>query len=150
MRLQDERGQGQRYRLGDALYRQIAFDGNGLVAFKAHLGRLERRGREFLGTQEILALDVAVEDVEAGIDRLGVDDDVDRAGLRFAVEHDLAARLVKAAQLGRETEVAVGKAREGVRAVNDEGFRRGECGTAEGGKYGSKGEAGFCCSWRCS
>ncbi|MPN44502.1 hypothetical protein SDC9_192067 [bioreactor metagenome] len=80
-----------------------------------------------------------VEGVVTGVDRLGVDGDVDRAGLGGLVENDLAAVLVEARLLGRVAEVAVREAREGVGAVGDEGFRRGQ---GRGGGCDGEGEGG--------
>jgi hypothetical protein len=121
-----EAGDGQGDRLGDALQGQVAFDLGRLVAFEDHLGGFEGGGRVLGGVEEVLALDVLVEGVVAGVDRLGVDHDVDRAGLGGLVENDGAGVLVEARLLGRVAEVAVREAREGVGAVGDVGFRRGE------------------------
>ena len=90
------------------------------------MGLLAGGGRVLGGVEEILALDVLVEGVVTGVDGLGVDGDVDRAGLGGLVENDLAAVLVEARLLGRVAEVAVREAREGVAAVGDIGFRRGK------------------------
>ncbi|MDT4888592.1 hypothetical protein FQZ97_1251660 [compost metagenome] len=68
---------------------------------------------------------MAVKQREAGVDRLGVDGDVHRAGFRRFVDHDLAFGLVETAHLVGIAEVRVLEARRGVAGVQDVGFRCG-------------------------
>jgi hypothetical protein len=88
-------------RPGDALDGEQAFDGHRLVAVKLDGGGLVGDGRVLRGIEEVFALEVLVEQRITGIDRAGVDDDVDRAGLRGAVEDDGAGSLVEALNLVR-------------------------------------------------
>ncbi|CAK0757713.1 hypothetical protein CCP3SC15_2300002 [Gammaproteobacteria bacterium] len=64
-----------------------------------------------------------VEEAVAGINGLGVDHDIDRAGFGSFVEDDLAVGLIEATELRGVAEVAVREAREGMGVVGDVGFR---------------------------
>jgi hypothetical protein len=127
--------------LRHALDGQVAVDRDRLVAVEPDGSRLEADGGIFLGVEEVLGLDVLVEQRQAGIHRFGVDGDVDRSGLRRAVEHDPAAGLVEAMLLEGIAEVVVLEARQGVPGIDGEAFRRGQGGGGKGGQGGD--EQGF-------
>ena len=140
MRHRLERGEGQRHRLGHALDGQVAVDRHRLVAVEFHGGRLERDGRVFGRIEEILVLDMFIEQGITGVDRLGVDGDVHRAGLRGLVVHDRAAGLVEAVHLVGVAEVVVLEARLGVRGVDGVGLRRSQGAAGDGSEGEDKGE----------
>nr|GEU28262.1 hypothetical protein [Tanacetum cinerariifolium] len=114
---------GQGHRLGDALDGQVAVDGRRGIALEVDLGRLVGDGRELAGVQEVFALDVAVEQLRAGVDRLGVDGGFHRTGFRGAVHRELGGGVVEAAGLHRVAEVAVAEAGERVVGIGSKGFR---------------------------
>jgi hypothetical protein len=120
-----------------------AFDGYRLVAVKLDGGGLVGDGRVLRGIEEVFALEVLVEQRIAGIDRAGVDDDVDRAGLRGAVEDDGAGSLVEALNLVRVPEMVVFEARVGVVGVDQVGFRGGERRGSEQAGEGDEAELLF-------
>jgi hypothetical protein len=128
-------------RPGDALDGEQAFDGYRLVAVKLDGGGLVGDGRVLRGIEEVFALEVLVEQRITGIDRPGVDDDVDRAGLRGAVEDDGAGSLVEALNLVRVPEMVVFEARVGVVRVDQVGFRGGE---RRGGEQAGEGDEADC------
>ena len=121
-----KRAQVQRNRLSDAFQREHAGYGDDFIAVEVDfIGDKSRRGIAG-GIEKIRALYVFVKQGIAGVDRRGVDGDVDRACFRRIVDDDVAGGLVEATHLRSKAEVAVRKARVGMRAVDDVGFRCGQ------------------------
>lgn len=128
------------HRLGDSLDRQVPVHRAQLVAREVKLARLECDRGEFFRIEEVFALEVAIEDREAAVHAACIDRHVDRTGFRRAVEHDRAAGLVEAADLGRVAEVAVLEAWVSVRAVDGVGFRRGSGAQGQSGSHKEEGD----------
>jgi hypothetical protein len=100
-------GHCQRHGFGHALDGQVAIDAGQRITIEVELGRLVGNGRVFGRIEEVFALDVAIEQFRAGIDRFGIDHGFYRAGLASAIQHDLGAGVIETALLGRIAEVAV-------------------------------------------
>jgi hypothetical protein len=83
-----------------------------------------------------------VELLETEVDRVGINGDVDGAGLRLAIEHDRTAILVElAAPYGHPAEMVYFDARVGVLRVHVVGDRSGGCGSSYRTGNGAKEQA---------
>lgn len=131
-----EAGQGEGDRLRYAEEGQTAFGGHWLVAVKAQAIGLEGDGREFGGIEEAFAAHVVVPLGKAHVDGGGVDAYVHRAAAGCDVQHDLAARLVEASALGRETQVVGLEQGKGVVGVDGVVHRRSKGRGAQGDEQG--------------
>src|SRR5690606_41582688 len=112
MRAVEEGSDGKRYRLGDVFDSQITFYADRLVAFEYDLRRFKGGGGVLGGVQEVFALNMVVEDVATGADRLHVDSDINLCLLGVLIEHHRTSGFVEKQDMLRQTDVGVGTARE--------------------------------------
>src|SRR5262249_17726691 len=92
-------------RLGNANHGELALDSDDTVTIENQLVRLEGDRRVLRNVEEVLALDVFVESGIDGLDRSGIDRDVDPRRVCGAVELDRAGGFSEGAALDREAHV---------------------------------------------
>src|SRR5688500_15879737 len=108
----------QRHRMGLALQRELAVHLADLVAVEDELVRLEGAGGKVRHVEEVLALDLPVEEIDAGVDRGDVDHDLDLACAPGAVEEQRTVLGAEAAAVGGGAVVAVLVVDEGVGRID--------------------------------
>src|SRR5258708_37619723 len=106
MRAAVEMGRRERDRLRDAANGELPGGRAQLLAVELEAIGLEGHLRKLRGVEEILAVQVLVELLDARAHRGGVDRNVGAPGLCRAIERDLAAALVETAPLERIADVA--------------------------------------------
>jgi len=126
-----ERTNGERHGLGDAVQREFALNLRGRAVLElGELSLVRSRGElRDIEHSRIGTLQMRMQLLEAEVDRVDVHGDVDRAGLRFEVEHDGALVLVEFAAPHRHaTEMIHLETRMGVLGVDFVGHWRGKGG----------------------
>jgi hypothetical protein len=123
----------ERHRLGRAEQREGPVDRRRVLGAEMHGRRFERHARELGDVEEVGRAQVLVARagaralvVVAGPDRRGLDVELDGAGLRRAVERELARVLVEASEDRGEAEVVQREVRERVVRVDVVVLDRGE------------------------
>ena len=94
-----ERAQRERDRAGHTLGGEVAHHFDQLVAIKFQAAGFEGDGRVLRGVEVVFALNMLIEKRVAGIHGFRVDGHVHRTCFRLTIQNDLAAGLVKPAQL---------------------------------------------------
>lgn len=117
-----ERCHRQHHWFTDAFQSQHATHASELIAVEFQRIGLKGHGRIMSGIQKIGALNMLIEQGSAGIDRRSIDGHVYRAGFGLTIQHDFAGGFIETTKLGGIAKMAVGKTRQGMRAVNDESF----------------------------
>src|SRR5512139_784497 len=120
-----EAGDLQPQRLRDAQHRQFAFYRHRLALLEDEALAAESEGGIAADVEPVGPLEDGVALVVAGVDRTGVDDDFEAAGVLHGVVFEGAARAVELAALGGKAEMVDFEQRKGVRGV--ELVRRGPC-----------------------